>query len=117
MTVNRSALVFLDKEHAPEATEEELLQETFSNLATDWKASTAAWSSIARRYAHPSYQAILALGKDAIPLILNELKNRPDYWFAALRVLTKDSPVGPEVGFDQAVEGWLAWGKAHGHLD
>ena len=89
----------------------------FSNLVAEWKTASSGSSSIARRYAHPSYQAILALGADAVPLILRELREHPDYWFAALRALTKRNAVDPNASFDEAVKGWISWGIAHGYLD
>jgi len=66
---------------------------------------------------HPAYQQIIALGPPVIPLILRELRERPDHWFWALNAITGEDPVGPEDDFDQAVEAWLRWGRERGYLD
>ena len=41
---------------------------------------------------HPSYQRIIGMGEDAIPLILNELDRQPDHWFWALHSLLALTP-------------------------
>jgi len=51
------------------------LERTFNGLVEKWKMETEAYSLTYRRYAHPSYQTILALGKDVVPLILRELQH------------------------------------------
>ena len=93
------------------------LEKIFNGLVEKWKSETGSWSSISRRYAHPAYQAILVLGKDALPLIFQSLKKEPDYWFAALRALIPDNPVSRDASFDQAVDAWLRFGKDEGYLD
>ena len=42
------------------------------------------------------------MGPEVIPLILAELENEPDYWFAALRELTGENPVPRGAGDTQA---------------
>ena len=83
----------------------------FEGLAESWRESTGGYSLTYRRYAHPSYQAILVLGKDSIPFILRELQQRPDLWFEALRLLTKENPAQNAKSFNDAVSCWLRWGK------
>jgi hypothetical protein len=89
------------------------LQEIFQGLVEQWRKATLGYALTYRRYAHPSYQAILALGKDVIPLVLRELEVRPDWWFEALRALTKTDPTKPGDNFQRAVKAWLEWGKAN----
>jgi hypothetical protein len=72
-----------------------------------------------RRYAHGSYQAILVLGArepEVVTLILRELQQRPDWWFEALKVLTKENPVKPGASFDEAVNTWIDWGKRNNRI-
>src|SRR5947207_10431415 len=44
---------------------------------------------------HPAYQQIIGMGKEAIPLILEELQREEDHWFWALKSITGDDPVAP----------------------
>ncbi len=83
----------------------------FNRLARTWRESTAGCSITTRRYAHSSYQEILVMGKSVVPLILRELQERPDWWFEALKALTKQDPTKPTDNFRDAVKAWLKWGK------
>jgi hypothetical protein len=65
---------------------------------------------------HPAYRKIIEMGRPAIPLILRELKQRPDHWFLALNAITGEDPVRPGDGFDEAVEAWLHWGREQSHI-
>ena len=95
------------------------LRETFDRLARAWSDETGAYSITSRRYAHPTYQAILALGRDVVPLILVRLKDRPDWWFAALTALAKPKvdPVRRGATFSESVDAWLEWGRQNGWTD
>jgi len=87
------------------------LEQIFNGLVKNWKEATGGYSVTARRYAHPSYQAILVLKEDVVPLILRELQQRPDWWFEALKALTKENPVTAGATFEEAVNAWIDWGK------
>ncbi len=92
------------------------LEQIFMGLARNWKEATRSFSLNMRRYAHPTYQILMhTLGKedvkDVVPLILRELQQRPDVWFEALKVLTKENPAIEAETFDEAVNAWLEWGK------
>jgi hypothetical protein len=90
------------------------LAQTFHRLAAEWREATRFDSGSSAD--HPAYRAIVALGPDAVPVILNELVVSPDWWFAALRELTGADPVPPaDRGRLRAMaEHWLAWGRTHG---
>src|SRR5215813_12193565 len=62
------------------------LRNEFMRLAIEWRESTGGYALTYRRYAHHSYQSILALGKGVVPFILEELRQRPDWWFEALKI-------------------------------
>ena len=87
------------------------LEQIFSGLVKNWQEATGGYSVTTRRYGHPSYQAILVLKDDVVPLLLRELQERPDWWFEALKVLTKANPVKPDASFEEAVNAWVEWGK------
>jgi hypothetical protein len=69
----------------------------------------------------PSYQKIIGLGEDAIPLILAELRQEgeePDQWFWALRALTEVDPVSPadRGNVIKMAQAWIAWGENLGYV-
>jgi hypothetical protein len=91
---------------------------TFEKLATQWKNETKFLSSITDKALHPSYQRIIGLGPDAIPIILMELRTKGGHWFWALESITGVNPVLPEHYGDvkNMVQDWLAWGQNKGYL-
>lgn len=88
----------------------------FDTYAEEWTAQTSHLSVLGRRLMHPSYQKIIGLGRDALPLILSRLLSRPDHWFWALRSISGEDPVRPEdVGtFDAMRDAWIRWGRKRG---
>ena len=106
-----SRLVSVAEEPATTIADKSELETIFNGLVKTWKEGTAGYSITTRRYAHGSYQAILVLGPDVVPLILLELQNRPDWWFEALKALTKADPTKPTDNFHGAVKAWMRWGK------
>lgn len=89
----------------------------FRELADRWRAETGMLSSASQRAMHPAYQAIIGMGKDAVPLILTELRKEPDHWFWALRAITRQNPIRAEDrGYvDRMANRWLEWGRAEGY--
>jgi hypothetical protein len=68
---------------------------------------------------HPVYKAIVALGWDAVPLLIKALHETPDLWFPALREITGENPVHPNDRGDytKMTEAWTAWGRAKGLIN
>ena len=93
------------------------LDQRFAELASQWKRERGPHSSSARLADHPAYQAIIALGPEAVPLLLRELEREPDHWFRALSALTGADPVPPQSRgkLREMVEAWLGWGRAQGY--
>jgi hypothetical protein len=94
------------------------LERRFRELVAQWQAEVAPLSSTTARVQHPAYRAIIALGPAVVPLLLRELEQRPNHWFAALRSLTGADPVPPadrgRIG--PMTEAWIPWGKDQGYL-
>jgi len=92
-------------------------EQIFRELAKIWKEETVNLSSMQEIALHPAYQEIIGLGPVAIRLILSELKREPDFWFWALRALTRRNPVPPEASgdLDAMTKVWLDWGQKHGY--
>ena len=85
--------------------------QTFRTLADTWRKETRATSALKRKILHPAYQQIIGMGPAAVPLILQELSERPDDWMWALNAITHEDPAPDNASFDEAIEAWLSWGK------
>lgn len=99
------------------ATSEEVpVKEAFGLLAEKWKRETAIVSSVTKKLRHPAYRKIVALGEEAVPMILAELARRPDHWFAALEEITGENPVpvADRKVLTKAVDAWVEWGASKG---
>lgn len=86
------------------------LARRFRELAHEWESETGNSSIITKRFEHPAYKAIIAIGDEAIPLILNQLRRKPDRWFDALSTLAKCDPAKNTDTFNDAVDAWVSWG-------
>ncbi|VTR93372.1 Cytidylate kinase OS=Candidatus Nitrososphaera evergladensis SR1 GN=NTE_03352 PE=4 SV=1: AAA_18 [Gemmata massiliana] len=117
------AELLLDAHKNPDELAEEVVRwanrsdvsERFRKLATKWRAAVGPLSSSTKIIQHPAYQEIIKLGRDAVPLILQELEKKPDHWFAALRAITGEDPVAPEDRgrMDRMAASWVRWGREH----
>ena len=88
--------------------------ETFRDLVDQWRSETWYKSSISRRVSHPAYLKIIGLGPKAVPWILQELRQEPDYWFAALEAITRENPSPNATSFPELRDAWLRWGEVNG---
>lgn len=89
------------------------LDRRFHRLRAAWQHDCQLSSSPDQIAAHPAYRAIVAMGKPAVPLILEELRHRPDQWFRALSEITGENPVPHEHAGRVALMAadWIAWGQ------
>lgn len=94
------------------------IEEEFNELAELWYRETLVSSGYLEKILHPAYQRIIGLGKDAIPLIMRELKDEPGEWFWALRALTGEDPTTAEMkgNRDETAKAWLKWGTERGYI-
>jgi type I restriction enzyme M protein len=88
----------------------------FRAYAEIWRRQTQHMPSVSKTISHPAYAAIIGLGWDAVPLLLRELRDKPDHWLVALNQITNEDPAKPDSTFEQAVNAWLAWGRKRGML-
>jgi len=115
--VRRSRFVYRDLSGAAISWQTEPpIEETFKSLAAEWTAATQHKSSLTERLLHPAYQSIIGLGREVVPLLLNELQERPDDWFWALSSVTRQNPAEGVTTFDLAVARWLGWGREQGYI-
>lgn len=82
------------------------LRARFAELAEVWKTETCVLSSLTDIYQHWAYQAVIAIGDDAIPLLLEDIR---DHWFwhGALTKITGENPAVEAA--EEVVPGMLAW--------
>jgi hypothetical protein len=90
----------------------------FRKLADKWQAERGSSSSLTWITSRPSYLKIIAMSETAIPFLLQELKFQPDLWFAALRSITDENPVTPEIrgNIRLMAAAWIQWGIQTGYL-
>lgn len=93
------------------------IRSEFDNLVQMWKKATSHYSFLGQIITHPAYLRIIGMGEKALPLILDELRQRPNgNWFSALEAITgKD--IGQEANsIDEAIQLWLEWGEQNKYL-
>ncbi|MBI1851775.1 MAG: hypothetical protein HYR85_15650 [Planctomycetes bacterium] len=92
------------------------IQQQFDALAEWWRAETRHLSSVTQMVTHPAYQRIIGKGQVVVPILLRELRKRPDHWFWALKAITGEDPVRPEDRgkLPAMANAWLEWGRTHG---
>jgi hypothetical protein len=92
------------------------LPSRFRAYAETWRRQTQHYSSVSKMISHPAYTAIIEMGREAVPLLLEELRDRPDHWLVALNRITREDPAPSGSTFSEAVEAWLGWGRERGYL-
>jgi hypothetical protein len=68
-------------------------EERFQRLAAEWKELARYMSDSRRMVMLRPYQAIIGMGLPIVPLILEDLKQKPHQWFWALEMITDANPV------------------------
>lgn len=89
------------------------LESQFYELATKWKEDTKLTSSSTEIVLNPSYQRIIGLGPEVIPLVLKDLQESGCHWFWALQALSGKNPIKDEDAgrIKKMTQAWLEWGK------
>lgn len=95
---------------------EQSLEERFQQLAADWSENTLHISSTSDLVSYPSYQEIINLGWEVVPLLLKDLQENKRFWFPALYAIAKVRPFDPsDAGNSKRMtEAWVKWGKRKG---
>lgn len=94
------------------------VEQMFDRLALQWQVETMGpSSSLTDIVTSPAYLRIIALGWQAVPLILKKLEREPDHWGVALDAITGASPVAEsaEGDIEAIAHAWLEWGRSR-HL-
>jgi hypothetical protein len=90
----------------------------FRYYAAKWKEEIGGDSSLTNITSNMNYLRIIAIGDEALPLILQELQKQPAPWFVALRAISEDDSVGRNSpgDFRKKAADWIQWGKENGHI-
>jgi type I restriction enzyme M protein len=92
------------------------LRSKVKELAEFWRQETAHLSSIEKKVMHPAYQSIIAMGKPAVPFVLEELRDNRGHWFWALHFMTGVDPTTEGDNVERSRAAWLEWGRQNGCL-
>jgi len=94
------------------------VRDKFLELAGKWKAETGHRSKMSQKFMNRNYLQIIVMGDDVIPILLDELRTKPDLWFLALEIITSENPVKQEHAghFDLMIKDWIEWGRNRGHI-
>ena len=91
-------------------------QQCFERLVEEWKCGRGHSSKLKDLAMHPAYQQIIGMGERAVPLLIEEMIERPDQWDWALRAITGTDPVPRESWgkLKDIAAAWVAWGREKG---
>ena len=94
------------------------LAEKFRGLADRWRAETRYISSLSEIEEHETFQEIVEMGQSVIPLVLQELSEKPSWLLLALDALVEEPPIleASEGGLLDSANAWIEWGKKIGYL-
>ncbi|MFP2930534.1 hypothetical protein ACLESO_36110 [Pyxidicoccus sp. 3LG] len=86
----------------------------FEELAKEWEAHCAAHREASNPYVflnHPSFEALVALGRPAVPLIIERYRDGSLFWGSALRRITGVATFGDGVvgNLSETRRSWLKW--------
>ncbi len=91
-------------------------RERFRQLTGQWRNATQWLSSTTDIAMHPAYQAIIGMGPEALPMILEELRSNSGHWYWALKSISNEDPVPPRDrgAIKKMRAAWLRWGEQRG---
>ena len=100
----------------PASSKRDRRRERFRSLAKQWRNETQFYSSTTDIAMHPAYQAIIGMGADALPMILEDLRHCSGHWYWALKAISNEDPVVPRDrgSIKKMKAAWLQWGKTKG---
>ena len=95
------------------------LRRRFENLAAQWKEQTRYVSSTTDIATNGAYQRIIGMGMEAVPLILEDLREKPYHWFWALNAITGEDPVPESMRgrVREMADVWIRWGAEKGLIE
>jgi len=100
----------------PVSSRRDSRRERFRSLAQQWRRETQWVSSTTEAAMNPAYQAIIGMGAEAIPMILEDLRQNSGHWYWALKAISNEDPVVPRDrgSIKKMKSAWLQWGETKG---
>ncbi len=92
------------------------LEKEFHSLVKQWQEETSFHSSLGEIFTNEAYQRIMAMGRDALPLIFSDLKQKPRFWFYALEKIVGSDVAAEAKNYGEARAIWLKWGYKHNYI-
>lgn len=91
-------------------------RERFNRLARRWREDTQWLSSTTDIVMHPDYQAIIGMGPEALPMIVEDLRDNSGHWYWALKAISNEDPVPPSDrgAIKRMKTAWLRWAEQKG---
>jgi hypothetical protein len=86
-------------------------RDIFQKYYLQWKEETRFLSSTPEMFWNKNCQAIVDMGWEAVPHIIDLLKSRPTWLFYALGVITNSNPMKPEHAghLHELANDWIEW--------
>ncbi|MCA8907270.1 MAG: hypothetical protein KDA64_05195 [Rhodospirillaceae bacterium] len=83
----------------------------FDALLRNWRYKARSMSSSDQIINLPEFARIVEMGKKVVPLIINELRSRPDHLVAAMVLITGESPITDRERGDmyKMADAWIDW--------
>jgi len=92
------------------ATKEDYTARFYRNVRR-WRFDTSMVSSVDKAVAHPAFREIVDMGERVVPLIISEIRTRPDMLMIALQLITGADPVQPRHRgrVNEMASDWIDW--------
>jgi hypothetical protein len=95
---------------------EPAVEQVFKTLVEQWRKETSVLSSVQAKIFNANYQRIMTLGRQVLPLIFRELRDRGGQWYWALECITGDNPAAGAQNISEAKRAWLTYAVQRGYL-
>lgn len=88
-------------------------KQIFRTLADEWLDETAHLSNPVDKFMHPALVQIIGMGKEVVPLLLEEIERKSGHWFYALENINRMNPVPQQDQWsvEKTADAWLEWGR------
>lgn len=89
------------------------LKEYFDSLKYLWLEETKYSSNVFLTTNHPAHLALVKLGAQVLPLLIEDLQNDNNHWFITLNKITGENPIADEhVGnVEDMKQDWITWAE------
>ncbi|GIL23791.1 MAG: hypothetical protein BroJett042_23040 [Bacteroidota bacterium] len=113
--LHNSHMIFIGQSVFASQLYQNRLNRKFNLLKSVWENDTMFSSSITEITSHPAYHAVIKLGQEVLPLIIQDLQTTNNHWFYALEILTGENPIRPEHrgNVEQMKSDWVNWANRY----